>query len=239
MRKGRRLPIGLVVMALLLPLLGHSLTLTEDQQEYQAASGMQWLSDPDHSLTPASALKALQDGKGTTLTSRYPSQGFRDGLQWFLVTLDNNTRFPYWFLRISRPHLDFLDIYLFDRDGNAIDHQRMGDRIPFSQREFRHYHLISLQSFPPQDRSYLLIRAQGDNVIEMPVSIKTPVAFSQPDNQISLLYGNYYGAIIAMCIFNLMIFLSIREPSYLLYVLYLGTFGLNLFTREGLSYQWL
>lgn len=239
MRKGLRLPIGLVVMALLLPLLGHCLTLTEDQQEYQAASGMQWLSDPDHSLTPSSALKALQDGKGTTLTSRYPSQGFRDGLQWFLVTLDNNTRFPYWFLRISRPHLDFLDIYLFDRDGNAIDHQRMGDRIPFSQREFRHYHLISLQSFPPQDRSYLLIRAQGDNVIEMPVSIKTPVAFSQQDNQISLLYGIYYGAIIAMCIFNLMIFLSIREPSYLLYVLYLGTFGLNLFTREGLSYQWL
>ena len=42
-----------------------------------------------------------------------------------------------------------------------------------------------------------------------------------------------------MCLFNLLIFFSIREPSYLLYVLYLGFFGLNLFAREGLAYQWL
>ncbi|WP_237440335.1 hybrid sensor histidine kinase/response regulator [Alcanivorax sp. DP30] len=226
-------------MALMLPLLGHSLTLTEDKHEYQGAIGMQWLADPDHRLTPSTAFQILREGAGTTLDSQYPSLGFQDGLQWFLITLDNNTRFPYWFLRIARPHLDYLDIYLFDRNGNAIDHQRMGDRIPFNEREFRHYHLISLQSFPPQDRSYLLMRAQGDNVIEMPVSIKTPVAFSQQDNQISLLHGIYYGAIIAMCMFNLLLFFSIREPSYLLYVLYLGTFGLNLFTREGLSYQWL
>ncbi|MQX54807.1 hybrid sensor histidine kinase/response regulator [Alcanivorax sediminis] len=239
MTKGRVLPIGLMLMALALPLLGHSLTLTDDRQEYQGAIGMQWLADPDHSLTPSTALKALREGAGATMMNGYPSLGFQDGLQWFLITLDNNTRFPYWFLRISRPHLDFLDIYLFDRNGDAIDHQRMGDRIPFTQREFKHYHLISLQSFPPQDRSYLLIRAQGDNIIEMPVSIKTPVAFSQQDNQISLLHGIYYGAIIAMCMFNLLIFISIREPSYMLYVLYLGTFGLNLFTREGLSYQWL
>ncbi|MGB1465563.1 MAG: 7TM diverse intracellular signaling domain-containing protein [Alcanivorax nanhaiticus] len=239
MTKGRVLPIGFMLMALLLPLLGHSLTLKEDQQEYQGAPGMRWLADPEHSLTPTSALHALRNGAGTSLDSTYPALGFQNGLQWFLITVDNETRFPYWFLRIGRPHLDYLDIYLFDRDGNAIDHQRMGDRIPFQQREFRHYHLISLQSFPLRERSYLLMRAQGDNVIEMPVSIQTPVAFSRQDNQFSIMYGIYYGAIIAMCLFNLLIFLSIREPSYLLYVLYLGTFGLNLFTREGLSYQWL
>ena len=227
------------ICALFLSLNSDALTLADDRDSYEAAAGMQWLGDEDHSLSPALALQALLGGKGQKLDSPYPSLGFREGYQWFLIPVKNNSTLPYWFLRVGRPHLDYLDIYVFDKDGNRIKHARMGDRVPFHSRELPHYHLVTPLTLPADSEHYLLLRAQGNNVIELPATLMTPAAFNAHDNKISVFYGLYFGAIVAMCLFNLLIFLSIRDPSYLLYVLYLGTFGLNLFTREGLSYQWL
>ena len=240
MTKGRvLLGLALLVPLLLLTSLGHTVTLNGGQDRYEAADGMHWLSDPRHSHTPESALTALKNGNGTQLHGDYPALGFQQGFQWFLVSLENQTPLPFWFLRMGRPHLDYLDLYLFDEHGTALDHQRLGDRVPFSLREFPHYHLVTLLTLPENSQRFLLLRAQGDNVIEMPLTLSAPATFNQQDNQLSIFYGLYYGAIIAMCLFNLLLYFSIRDSSYLLYVLYLGTFGLNLFTREGLGYQWL
>ena len=225
------------ICALFLSLNSDALTLADDRDSYEAAAGMQWLGDEDHSLSPALALQALLGGKGQKLDSPDPSLGFREGYQWFLIPVKNNSTLPYWFLRVGRPHLDYLDIYVFDKDGNRIKHARMGDRVPFHSRELPHYHLVTPLTLPADSEHYLLLRAQGNNVIELPATLMTPAAFNAHDNKISVFYGLYFGAIVAMCLFNLLIFLSIRDPSYLLYVLYLGTFGLNLFTREGLSYH--
>ncbi|MCG8394815.1 MAG: ATP-binding protein [Pseudomonadales bacterium] len=224
---------------LLLASEAQALTLTAGQDSYEAARGMQWLDDPDHSLSPRMALQALLDGDGTPLTTPYPSLGFHDGYQWFLIQVENQSALPYWFLRAGRPHLDYLDIYVFDSQQQLLSHSRLGDRLPFSERQLPHYHLVTPLELPPQQERYLLLRAQGHNVIELPATLMTPTQFSQQDTRLSVYLGLYFGAIIAMCLFNLLIFLSIRDPGYLLYVLYLGTFGLNLFTREGLSYQWL
>lgn len=231
--------LAAVFYALFLSLHCHALTLTDHRDRYEAAMGMHWLADEDHTLSPALALQALLDGKGETLDSAYPALGFREGYQWFLVSVKNESQLPYWFLRAGRPHLDYLDIYVFDKQGNPLKHARLGDRVPFHSRELSHYHLISPLTLPQGSQRYLLMRARGHNVIELPATLMTPVAFNSQDNRLSIFHGLYYGAIVAMCLFNLLIFLSIRDPSYLLYVLYLGTFGLNLFTREGLSYQWL
>lgn len=231
--------LAVVLCALFLSLNSYALTLTDNKDRYEAAIGMRWLADEAHALSPALALQALLAGEGTEHTTAYPSLGFRDGFQWFLITVTNDSSVPYWFLRAGRPHLDYLDLYVFDADGNQIKHSQLGDRVPFDSRELAHYHLVTPLTLPVNAKRHLLIRAQGNNVIELPATLMTPAAFNAHDNRLSVFHGLYFGAIAAMCLFNLLIFLSIRDPSYLLYVLYLGTFGLNLFTREGLSYQWL
>ena len=113
------------------------------------------------------------------------------------------------------------------------------DRVPFAERPFPHHQLVFPLAIPQQAQWSVLFRARGDNVIDFPLSIRAPDEFNQHDGYLKLSYGFYFGSVLIMCLFNLLIFFSIREPSYLLYVLYLGFFGLNLFAREGLAYQWL
>ncbi|MCH8544781.1 MAG: response regulator [Alcanivorax sp.] len=212
--------------------------LTADKERHDPPQGLVWLDDADTVLTAETALNLFRQGDGAPLDQPFPSLGFRRGQQWFLLPVDNLSGEPEWILQASRPHLDYLDIYLLDADDRAIAHWHIGDRVPFQKRPIPHPHLVVPLQLP-DGKSTLLIRAQGDNAIEMPLSLSTANAFQQQDSRRQLGNGLYYGAIAIMCLFNLLIFLSLRDRSFLLYVLYLGSLGLNLFAREGLAYQWL
>ena len=216
-----------------------ALELGKQVSDYQASPELRWLEAAPGALSPENALAALRSGKGQRLGSRYPSMGFRKQDQWFLLNLDNQSDTGLWYLHAGRPHLDYLDMYVYDQAGTLLDHQRSGDRVPFAARPFPHHQLIYPLAIPQQAQWSILFRARGDNVIDFPLSIHAPDEFNQHDGYLKLSYGFYFGSVLIMCLFNLLIFFSIREPSYLLYVLYLGLFGLNLFAREGLAYQWL
>ncbi|MDX1803051.1 MAG: 7TM diverse intracellular signaling domain-containing protein [Alcanivorax sp.] len=239
MPKGRAYILAFMIAMLALSGTSSALTLDNQKQDYIAARQVQWLSDSRRALSPEMALNALINHRGQALQSDYPALGFRSGYQWFLLVLNNRSDQNAWFLRAARPHLDYLDVYLFDSQRTPLKHMRLGDRIPFAQRPLLHPHLVVPLRLPANQQRYVLLRAQGENVIDMPVEVMSPSALSQEDNRLSLFNGLYFGAIAIICLYNLLIFFSIRDRGYLLYVLYLGTFGLNLFTREGLSFQWL
>ena len=130
------------VFLLMLAISGHSLTLSDEQDSYQAAHGMQWLADPKQAYSPEMALQAFLDDQGEKIHDKYPSLGFRKGLQWFLIPIENQSGQSLWFARMGRPHLDYLDIYLFDQQGKRLWHNRLGDRVPFHTRAFAHSHLV-------------------------------------------------------------------------------------------------
>lgn len=228
-----------VILGLTLLSQGASALTLGPSGYYEAAPHLRWLDDANSALTPQQALRKLRAGAGQPLASRYPTLGFRRGYQWFYLPLDNRSTTTLWYLRAARPYLDYLDLYLFNPEGKQVGHEFAGDRVPFNQRTFKHHQLIFPVTIPQGQRRWLLFRAHGANVIDFPLTIRSPQSFSRHDSKLNLGYGFYFGAIAIMCVFNLLVFLSTRDWSYLLYVLYLGCFGLNLFAREGLAFQWL
>tara|TARA_R110001606_G_scaffold84694_4_gene192466 strand:+ start:9330 stop:11735 length:2406 start_codon:yes stop_codon:yes gene_type:complete len=206
---------------------------------YEAAAQLRWLDDAAARLQPDQALRRLHAGGGQMLGQDYPTLGFRQGNQWLYLPITNRGSRDTWYLNVARPHLDFLDLYVFDDQNRLIQHQASGDRRPFAARAFAHHRLVLPVTLPTGTRSSLLFLARGANVIDFPLTISSPERFNQMDTRLTLSSGFYFGGVAIMCLFNLLIFLSIRDLSYLYYVLYLGTFGLNLFAREGLAYQWL
>ena len=216
-----------------------ALTLDGQQEHYEAAPALRWLDAAGQRLTPDQALARLRDGGGQRLTANYPTLGFRDGDQWFLLSLTNRSADDRWYLNAARPHLDRLDLYLFDPRGQLLDHWVGGDQVPFDQRPLAHHQLVFPLILPPDSKRFLLFRAHGKNVIDFPLSLRSSDSFNLADGGLSFFQGFYFGAMAIMCLFNLLIFLSIREPSYLWYVFYLASFGINLFAREGLAYRWL
>ena len=166
-----------------------ALELGKQRSDYQASPDLRWLEAAPGELSPEQALEALRSGKGQRLGSRYPAMGFREQDQWFLLSLDNQSDTGLWYLRAGRPHLDYLDLYIYDAAGTLLRHQRSGDRVPFAERPFPHHQLVFPLAIPQQAQWSVLFRARGDNVIDFPLSIRAPDEFNQHDGYLKLSYG--------------------------------------------------
>ncbi|MEE4251704.1 MAG: 7TM diverse intracellular signaling domain-containing protein [Alcanivoracaceae bacterium] len=200
---------------------------------------MIWLKDPEHTLTPETALTALRQSGQPNDRGSHPSFGLERAAIWFLLPIDNHNGDTDWILQAGRPHMDHLDLFLFDSQGTLLQSWRHGDQVPWSERPYPHTNLLFPLELQSGQSYQLVMRAASVGAIEMPVKLSEPYQFQQFDTTFQNFVGLYIGAIGVMLLFNLLLFISIREKSYLMYVLYLGSLLTYLASRESLTFRWL
>jgi diguanylate cyclase (GGDEF)-like protein len=71
------------------------------------------------------------------------------------------------------------------------------------------------------------------NHITTPIRLWRPEAFNRHSQQDFLTYGALYGILLGMCLFNLFVFLSLRDQVYLRYVFYMFSMLMYLLNRNG------
>lgn len=75
--------------------------------------------------------------------------------------------------------------------------------------------------------------------MNLPVQTLSDGLFIQKIDTDKTLLGAYAGVMIAMTLYNLFIFASIRDRDYLYYILFVAGFLLFMFTLNGLAFQYL
>ncbi|CDF82106.1 Lost Adherence Sensor, LadS [Pseudomonas knackmussii B13] len=170
--------------------------------------------------------------------------GYSRSVFWLRLDLDYrplaSTDPAHWLLELAYPPLDHLDLYLPGADGKYHLAQRTGDTLPFSSRPISlTNYLFDLKLEPGKPmRVYLRLESQGS--IQAPLTLWSPKAYMEnlPGNVYVL--GIIYGVLLVMMIYNLFIFLSVRDTSYLYYILYIASFGLYQISVNGagIEYFW-
>lgn len=79
----------------------------------------------------------------------------------------------------------------------------------------------------------------SDGTVELPVKLWQQAAFWDREQTILLIKGAYYGIIMIMVIYNLFIYVSVREASYFYYVCYALFLVLFQLGIDGTAYQFL
>lgn len=138
-----------------------------------------------------------------------------------------------WLLELAYPPLDHLELYLPDEDGSFALAQRTGDALPFDSRQIRqNNYLFELNLEPGQvKRIYLRLESQGS--IQAPLTLWAPNAYLEEQPGRIYVLGIIYGVLLVMLVYNLFIFLSVRDTSYLYYILYIASFGLYQISVNG------
>jgi signal transduction histidine kinase/CheY-like chemotaxis protein len=216
---------------------GEQLPLSADNQRMPLA--MLWLRDSDHQLSARAALEALRERGHPNNRGDHPAFGFERSSMWFLVRIHNDTLENEWVLQAGRSHMDHLDLYLFDSSDNLITVLHHGDQVPWRDRPYPHTNLLYPLTLLPDGQYQLVFRAESVGAIEMPMAIYTAFGLQQQDVAFQNFVGLYVGAIGAMVLFNLLLYIAIRDRSYLMYVLYLGSLFIYLASRESLLFRWL
>ncbi|MDQ8037947.1 MAG: 7TM diverse intracellular signaling domain-containing protein [Pedobacter sp.] len=136
------------------------------------------------------------------------------------------------------PLTDHFTFYRPD-DRGAYEASLTGDQYPFRQREFpvRAFG-FELQAHPGQtDTYYFELHGAGTINVDLQLtSINQALADTETRH---LLLGLYYGGLVALLLFNLVLFFTLRESIYFYYTLYGVGLGLAFFDVNGLAFRYL
>lgn len=185
------------------------------------------------------AFKRARDGQYALLPNGNPSMGFQQGAYWFhLIVVNRNPDEPRWLLVQEYALSDNLDLYLHYPDGHVV-HQSSGDHVSFGTRYIRYRHPNFRVDLPPGQPVELLLRVQSQSSMQVPLVLYTPRAFAELLRDAQFSTGLYYGIVLALLIYNLVLWLMLRDSSYFWYLLHVAAFGLVLFTLNGYGFEHL
>jgi two-component system sensor histidine kinase/response regulator len=163
--------------------------------------------------------------------------GFSNSVYWLRLKVENTIHHPIsWYLEYDYPHLDYLTVYF---PGNG-DYKviKTGDRYPFHNRplDYRNF-VFPLSVQPGLHTVYLRFQSGGSSMVTL--SAYTPKAFAEKRRFEEPFLWICYGIMLAFSIYNLMVFFTFRDKSYLYLTFCITCIFLFTFTYNGFSMQYL
>jgi signal transduction histidine kinase/CheY-like chemotaxis protein len=143
-----------------------------------------------------------------------------------------------WLLELAYPPLDHLDLYLPDAGGDYQLVRRTGDALPFATREIRQNNYLFDLNFAPDQAQTVYLRLQSEGSVQAPVTLWSSTAYLEEQPVRLYVLGLIYGVLLGMLVYNLFIYLSVRDTSYLYYIFYIASFGLYQLSVNGAAVQY-
>ncbi len=160
------------------------------------------------------------------------SRGFAKSVYWLRFTIENKAATEQrLLLALNAPNIPYLDLYVPAARG-GFDLMQAGARRPMNIRAFQHRTPVFPVVIDGQGKTFYL-RGDGYRASLLTLTLWTPKAFSRMDHRRDLIDGCYFGAMMVMFAYNLFIFLSLRDRSYLYYILDIFCFSLYVFYIKG------
>lgn len=145
--------------------------------------------------------------------------GFSSNVHWIRFELKNTTnKVQDIIVQTSYPFLDYIDFYQLNSRNAVIAHYAMGDKLPANQRPIIHSHFLAPMSLAAQTTSQILIRIKTSSTSQVPIRISTEEQFLEWDYKRAMNYGVFYGILLMVAVYHLIIFSLIREKSFLFIV---------------------
>ncbi len=246
-QNGWGLWVQCIVLLFLLPLcLQHAHAQTAAVQignndSYVLSNRFSYLEDAtttqtlDNILAPDAQARFKPVAQGSTSTNF----GATDSAIWLKIELQTETAAPTrWMLEVDNAPMDRLDVYLSRADG-SFDHQVGGDSLPFDQRSVQHHNHVKSLDLAPGSTSTLYLRVASQGVVMVPTTLWQPAALWQEDQKTYSVFSLYLGLLIGLLLYNLLLFVSVRDPAYLLYASMVACIGLGVASANGLAAQFL
>jgi diguanylate cyclase (GGDEF)-like protein len=166
--------------------------------------------------------------------------GYTRQPHWFRFTLRNtSTRKLERLIELKYPLLDYVDFYRLTDDGEPELINSTGDHRPFSSRMLKHKHFIFPVEIPANESRTFLLRTQTGGALQLPLTLWDESAFNDESRFALILESIFYGIMLIMAIFNVLLYFSFREKAYLYYVLVAVATTLFVMALEGSAFQYL
>jgi two-component system, NtrC family, sensor kinase len=216
-------------------LRGSELVLTQTAQNTFVKNQVDFLKDSIGNLEINGVMKsnAFQQ-----IPSDIPNFGISHAPYWFKLNINNQTNSTRFLLQISQAGLDEVEFYQSDSSGN-LTVLKTGEDYVFDSRTYFDPNYIFRVHLPTGKTSSVFIRVKARDNVQVPMLIGLPETIFQTNKQKDTIVGIYIGIMLVMLFYNFFIYFTVRDRSYLLYVIYIAAVILTQASIHGYTFQYL
>lgn len=232
------MPIVLLLVGLLLSSPAFAvLVLEQDQPVVRLAQQLEYLI-PEQPLQFESAVEASgwQAGHGSALNLRHQA-----GPVWIRLALRNASQLDDWRLEIEWPSLDRIELRLYDPQRRQWGSPMVaGDHLPLTQWPLAARQPTFPLQLPAQELRWVYLRVQSAESLLLPMQLLTAEAQQAQELEQRVILGLFFGAMLAILLYNASLYLFTRQADYIWYSLYLlgvVVYELSL-SGFGILYLW-
>ncbi|MCF2502226.1 ATP-binding protein [Dyadobacter sp. CY107] len=182
--------------------------------------------------------QVVQEKNFVQSTDDTPNMGLSQSTFWIRFSIANKSASSLLYLELAHPLIHTCE--LFEITGNKISTEKYLENADFGDRNIKHQNLVfDLDIRPGQQKNYYL-KVKGFNQVILPLIIRDQENFFEAAQIGETINGIFSGIIIVMVLYNIFIYFSTRDKSYLFYVLYVLSVGLaqTALTGYGFKYLW-
>ncbi len=196
---------------------------------------LSYLEDPTNSLQLDDIIAS--DKSWNNSQSEIINFGFTASTYWFRLQLKNTSNNNQnYLLALEYPLLDRVDVY-WESTQNNFSHSEFGRSIPYSSRPIKHRNFLQKIEFSAHQKMQIYFKVSTESSMQLPVSIGTAESFIEYDQSILITQGLYFGMIITMFFYNLFLYCSIKDKTYLVYVASIVLIALVQASLKGFTSQ--
>jgi PAS domain S-box-containing protein len=216
-------------------------TAIGNEGSYALSRSFTYLQDASGELALADLLKpdaqarfqpVAQSGSATNF-------GLTSAAIWLRVTLRTAPGAPTdWMMELAYPPLDRVELYAPDGKGGFI-RQVGGDLLPFAERTVVHRNHVMPVRLKPGVATTLYLRVTSGGTVSAPVKLWQPAALWAHDQAEYATISLYFGLLIGLLLYNLLLFFSVRDRAYLIYVAFVACMAIAQAALTGFGAQFL
>ncbi|WP_205694406.1 diguanylate cyclase [Crenobacter cavernae] len=215
---------------------GPAIALEPGTLSAKLAGHVEVLADPGHAfdleevMAPSNAVRFAPAARG----GNDVNFGYSKNTYWLRFTIEPRTS-GRWLLDVGFPSLDSLKVFL-----PAVGkHYEMGDTLPFAERPLPNRNFlvpVDLRAGQPQT---VYLRVESEGSLTVPLTLWEAEAFRSHDQDRYAMLALYYGMLLALGLYNLLLYLSLRDRNYLAYVAFAASMAVGQLSLNGLGNQYL
>ena len=212
--------------------------LDDPDGAYRLGARAAVLEDPGGALTIAEVSSPARRTDFRPAEDDVPNFGLSRSTFWVRIVL--RAEHPAdggWLLEIAWPVVD--RVTLFAPDGDGFRASSAGDLLPFTSWPVAYRNPTFPLTLATDRDETIYLRLVGEDTMLLPITLWSGAAFAEKRLRESFTYGFYYGILAILVTYNLVLLLTIRDRSYLHYVLLISAWGLYHASLNGFTTQYL
>lgn len=214
-----------------------SLVLRQEQKEIELSNQYLFLEDVSGKFSAGDIGKITFEKQFNHPNRPKVNFGYSASVIWLKINVLNVSNED-WLLELDNPNIDKVEFFLV-KGGQIIDHYLAGDHQlieTYSIKERTPIFPLKLTKNQPYT-----IYLRGNSTEELNFNLTFWEAnrlYSHLSNR-TIPWGIFFGFVLVIFFYNLFLWLSLKDKTYLFYIIYVLSFGLFQFSLYGFGFQYV